>query len=117
MSIFHRFIKYQLERIIPCRYNGRKTGPPSVFPGALEEACSYVEKIVNDEMRKRERYPLEWGGTGTEGQIWRANVAASNCYEGGKESVGPHSDQLTYIGPYPTIASLSLGECRQVISF
>ena len=92
-----------------CRYNGRATEPPAVFPDAMEEACQYVEKVVNDEMRKRERYPLEWNGEGTEGQIWRANVAASNCYEGGKESVGPHSDQLTYLGPYPTIASLSLG--------
>jgi len=91
-------------------YNGRKTEPPSVFPDAMEEACNYVEKIVNDEMRKRKRFPLEWGGAGTEGQMWRANVAASNCYEGGKESVGFHSDQLTYLGPYPTIASLSLGE-------
>jgi len=93
------------------RYNGRKTDPPSVFTDAMEEACSYIEKIVNDEMRKRKRFPLEWGGAGTEGQIWRANVAASNCYEGRKESVGFHSDQLTYLGPYPTIASLSLGEC------
>jgi hypothetical protein len=95
-------------------YNGRKTELPSVFPDAMEEACNYVEQIVNDEMRKRKRFPLEWGGTGTEGQIWRANVAASNCYEGGKESVGFHSDQLTYLGPYPTIASLSLGECAYI---
>jgi len=28
------------------------------------------------------------------------------------ESVGFHSDQLTYLGPYPTIASLSLGTRR-----
>jgi len=78
----------------------------------MEEACEIIERIVNSEMRKRKRYPLEWAGTGTEGQIWRANVAASNCYEGGKESVGFHSDQMTYLGPYPTIASLSLGLCR-----
>lgn len=96
-------------------YNGRKTDPPPVFPDVMEEACQYVEKIVNDEMRKRKRFPLEWSGTGTEGQIWRANVAASNCYEGGKESVGLHSDQLTYLGPYPTIASLSLGECWRTV--
>jgi alkylated DNA repair dioxygenase AlkB len=81
----------------------------------MEEACNYVEKIVNDEMRKRKRFPLEWGGAGTEGQMWRANVAASNCYNGGKESVGFHSDQLTYLGPYPTIASLSLGECMYTV--
>jgi hypothetical protein len=78
----------------------------------MEEACELIEHVVNSEMRERKRYPLEWAGTGTEGQIWRANVAASNCYEGGKESVGFHSDQMTYLGPYPTIASLSLGLCR-----
>ena len=67
-------------------------------------------------MRKRKRYPLEWAGESIEDRdapaepvLWRANVAAANCYEGAKESVGPHSDQLTYLGPYPTIASLSLG--------
>ncbi|KAH9934676.1 uncharacterized protein B0H18DRAFT_1082483 [Fomitopsis serialis] len=100
-------------------YNGRATGPPDPFPPALEEACRIVEKVVNEEMHKRQRYPLEWAGEvdGDENRItdhvlWRANVAAANCYEGAKESVGPHSDQLTYLGPYPTIASLSLGTSR-----
>jgi hypothetical protein len=60
-------------------------------------------------MCRRTRFPLEWGGTNEGPSIWRANVAASNCYEGAQESVGFHSDQLTYLGPYPTIASLSLG--------
>ncbi|KAF9228641.1 hypothetical protein BS17DRAFT_202612 [Gyrodon lividus] len=93
-------------------YNGRPTKPPEVFPDLMEEACEYVEKVVNEEMRKRERLPLEWTGQGTDGQLWHANVAASNCYEGTQESVGFHSDQLTYLGPYPTIASLSLGTTR-----
>jgi hypothetical protein len=78
----------------------------------MEEACVYVEQIVNEEMRKRKRFPLEWGGSGADEPIWRANVAASNCYEGAKESVGLHSDQMTYLGPYPTIASLTLGQCE-----
>lgn len=47
--------------------------------------------------------------------LWRANVAASNCYEGTKEGVGFHSDALTYLGPYPTIASLSLGKYIQAL--
>jgi hypothetical protein len=81
-----------------------------VFPPAMEEACRIVERVVNSEMRKRTRFPLEWGGDTESSPIWRANVAASNCYEGAKESVGFHSDQLTYLGPYPTIASLSLGQ-------
>lgn len=54
----------------------------------MEEACAVVEDVVNRELRKRARLPLEWDGTDAEGKIWRANVAASNCYEGAKESVG-----------------------------
>lgn len=89
-------------------YNGRATDPPAVFPEPMERACQIVERIVNDELQKRKRFNLEWGESGSAPE-WRANVAASNCYQGGKESVGWHSDQLTYLGPYPTIASLSLG--------
>ncbi|KAI0273652.1 hypothetical protein BC834DRAFT_816404 [Gloeopeniophorella convolvens] len=97
-------------------YNGRKDDTPTKFPTPMEEACQIIEKTVNEEMRKRSRYALEWGGdpgdpTG-EGCIWRANFAAANCYEGAKETVGFHSDRLTTIGPYPTIASLSLGTRR-----
>ncbi|KAI0692404.1 hypothetical protein BC835DRAFT_1277780 [Cytidiella melzeri] len=105
-------------------YNGRPTAPPDYFLPAMEEACEHVERVVNAEMRKRARYPMEWGGEPDSGEkpgstldsndkiIWRANVAASNRYEGSSESVGSHSDQLTYLGPYPTIASLSLGTTR-----
>ncbi|KAI0957421.1 hypothetical protein AcW1_005818 [Taiwanofungus camphoratus] len=100
-------------------YNGRQTDPPSSFSPAMEEACEIIERVVNAEMRRRKRFPLEWGGGPLQGGmpledkvIWRANVAAANCYEGAKESVGFHSDQLTYLGPYPTIASLSLGTSR-----
>lgn len=77
----------------------------------MEEACNIIERIVNEQIKPRKRFPLEWDGddrAGT-GSAWRANVAASNCYEGSKESVGYHSDQMTYLGPYSTIASLSLG--------
>ena len=95
-----------------CRYNGRAVDPPPKFPSEMEEACEIVERIVNQEMKKRQRFALEWNSsaTGDSDSLWRANVAASNRYQGGKESVGFHSDQLTYLGPYPTIASLSLGK-------
>lgn len=75
----------------------------------MEEACKIIERIVNEQLKQRRRFPLEWGGDTDKEAAWRANVAASNCYEGSKESVGFHSDQMTYLGPYPTIASLSLG--------
>ena len=95
-----------------CRYNGRAVDPPPKFPPEMEEACEIVERIVNQEMKKRQRFKLEWSGSVTRDadSLWRANVAASNRYQGGKESVGFHCDQLTYLGPYPTIASLSLGK-------
>ena len=97
-------------------YNGRPVDPPKSFPPAMAEACEYVERIVNAEMRKRPRFALEWGGEPAPGGadtparvVWRANVALSNRYEGAQESVGFHSDQLTNLGPYATIASVSLG--------
>lgn len=34
-------------------------------------------------------------------------------YRGRNQSVGAHADQLTYLGPWPTIASISLG-CQRV---
>lgn len=79
----------------------------------MEDACSIIENVVNEEMRTRERLPLEWAGvpsSKSDEPIWRANFAASNLYEGAKEGVGFHSDRLTTLGPYPTIASLSLGK-------
>ncbi len=83
----------------------------------LEEACRCIEAIVNEELRKRPRYPLEWGGVDEDGNSWKANVAGSNRYEGGKETVGFHSDQLSDIGPYATIASLSLGMNTRILSY
>lgn len=92
------------------RYNGRMTDPPAKFPPEMEEACKIIENIVNKEIVKRKKlFKLEWASSKNGNPAWRANVAASNCYRGSKESVGFHSDQLTYLGPYPTIASLSLG--------
>lgn len=87
------------------RYNGRKTDPPLKFSPEMEEACRYVEEVVNREVRQRMRFPLEWAGTPNSDVLWRANVAASNCYEGAQESVGFHSDQMTYLGPYCTIGT------------
>jgi hypothetical protein len=92
------------------------TEPPTTFPPEMEEACKIIENIVDEQMRKRKTtFSLEWAGKDKD-PLWRANVAASNCYQGGKESVGFHSDQLTYLGPYPTIASLSLGKPARICS-
>lgn len=44
---------------------------------------------------------------------WSPNAAFVNCYNGPGESVGWHSDQLTYLGPRAVIGSLSLGVARE----
>ncbi|KAI0035729.1 hypothetical protein K488DRAFT_20958, partial [Vararia minispora EC-137] len=99
-------------------YNGRKQSdaPPRVFPKSVEKACQIIEDVVNQEILKRTRFPLEWGGlhpsAGGDKIVWRANFCASNMYEGAKVTVGFHSDRLTALGPYATIASLSLGSQR-----
>lgn len=65
------------------------TEAPPVFSPEMEEACCIIERVVNEEMKKRARFPLEWDGGGSENDAgWRSNVAAANCYEGGQESVG-----------------------------
>ncbi|WVQ78779.1 hypothetical protein IAT38_000870 [Cryptococcus sp. DSM 104549] len=87
-------------------YSGSVQDPAKAYPPLLRRAAELVEAIVNTELEKRQRYPLEWAGE------WRANVCGANRYDGAKSSVGWHADQLTYLGPYTTIASLSLGTPR-----
>lgn len=74
-----------------------------------------VQEAVNLEIRKRikTKYP---GGTKLKYQspaAWQPNAAFVNCYNGPAESVGWHSDQLTYLGPRAIIGSLSLGVARE----
>ncbi|EJT47115.1 hypothetical protein A1Q1_04108 [Trichosporon asahii var. asahii CBS 2479] len=76
------------------------------MPPELEKAALLVEDAVNEYLDSVPRYPLEWRGR------WRANMCGANRYEGAAATVGFHADQLTNLGPYPTIASLSLGVPR-----
>ena len=74
-----------------------------------------MQEAVNAEIRRRirTRYP---GGRKLPFQSpdpWSPNVAFVNCYNGPRESVGYHSDQLTYLGPRAVIGSLSLGVARE----
>lgn len=46
-------------------------------------------------------------------QAWVPNSAFVNCYNGAQQSVGYHSDQLTYLGPRAIIGSISLGVARE----
>lgn len=70
---------------------------------------------MNREIKSRikSHYP---GGTKLKYQspgLWAPNAAFVNCYNGPNESVGWHSDQLTYLGPRAVIGSLSLGVARE----
>ncbi|KAJ5519771.1 hypothetical protein N7463_000224 [Penicillium fimorum] len=81
----------------------------------LRSVSSQVQRIVNSEINKRIRdvYPdgkkLQYQSP----KEWRPNAAFVNCYDGANESVGYHSDKLTYLGPRPVIGSLSLGVARE----
>ncbi|GAA5953275.1 hypothetical protein JCM3765_007460 [Sporobolomyces pararoseus] len=87
-------------------YNGEFRQSRHFLP-EMNEARSLVSAFVNTLLGARERNEMEW----TRGD-WRPNAAAANCYKGAQESVGWHSDQLTHLGPFPTIASLTLGCTR-----
>ena len=77
----------------------------------MRKVAPKIEDAVNEEIARRIKlfYP---GGEKLQYQSrekWRPNAAFVNCYKGGNESVGYHSDQLTYVGPRCIIGSISLG--------
>lgn len=49
------------------------------FVKEMDSARSIIEEFVNEQLKDRKRYGLEYDGQ------WKANVAASNCYRGGAE--------------------------------
>jgi len=81
----------------------------------MRKAQIRVQEAVNKEVQRRREgcYPngkkLKYQSPGT----WIPNAQFCNCYDGGAESVGYHSDQLTYLGPRAVIGSLSLGVARE----
>ncbi|KAJ3281465.1 hypothetical protein HK104_011460 [Borealophlyctis nickersoniae] len=90
-------------------YGGRKQADVRIMPPEAARARDIVEQIVNERMDARD------GGKRHEAEIvgrWKANVVLGNCYRGGAQAVGPHMDKLTYLGPRPTIGSLTLGATR-----
>ncbi|GJJ71923.1 hypothetical protein EMPS_04280 [Entomortierella parvispora] len=95
-----------LEEVAGWTYNGRKQDPPRQFLPEMNEAKMIVRDIVNDLRKSRTIHPYEVQGP------WKCNVAAVNHYAHSKESVGWHADKLTYLGPRPTIGSLTLGATR-----
>ena len=97
-------------------YNGAKLDDVRLITPELAKVKPLVCDAVNHEVVKRvkERYP---GGVKLKFQPhpgnWAPNSAFVNCYNGPQQSVGWHTDQLTYLGPRAVIGSISLGVARE----
>ena len=81
----------------------------------MRAVAGVVKTAVNDEIavRIKTSYPNGRKLQYQSAKEWTPNAAFVNCYKGGAESVGYHSDQLTYLGPRAVIGSLSLGVARE----
>ncbi|KAK2882387.1 hypothetical protein FQN49_000411 [Arthroderma sp. PD_2] len=81
----------------------------------LRRVSSTVKTTVNQEIKRRIEtfYPDGRKLKYQSPKEWEPNAAFVNCYDGPAESVGYHSDELTYLGPRAVIGSLSLGVARE----
>ncbi|KAK7738910.1 hypothetical protein SLS63_002247 [Diaporthe eres] len=96
-------------------YNGARLTDVRKITPYLDKVKPLVQKAVNAEIQERIRTRCP-GGVKLKHQSpgpWTPNAAFVNCYNGPGESVGWHSDQLTYLGPRAVIGSLSLGVARE----
>jgi alkylated DNA repair dioxygenase AlkB len=87
-------------------YNGTKTEKKRIFPPLMQKAADIIAKHVNLVYPPSKRGDLEIR------EEWKPDIVVANHYDGPQEGVGAHSDKLTYIGPRPVIASLTLGATR-----
>ncbi|KAL6715092.1 hypothetical protein ACLMJK_007353 [Lecanora helva] len=96
-------------------YNGSYLSDVRQITAQMRAVSSKVETAVNDEIanRIRNHYPNGKKLKHQSPSRWIPNAAFVNCYKGGVENVGYHSDQLTYLGPRAVIGSLSLGVARE----
>ena len=96
-------------------YNGSHIADVRKTPAHMHKVSVIVAEAVNGEIQKRiqSHYPAQKKLKYQSPKPWVPNTAFVNCYDGAKESVGYHSDQLTYLGPRAVIGSLSLGVTRE----
>ena len=87
-------------------YNGSTLSDVREILPVMRQVSQLIDKAVNEEIEKRIREHYQ-GGQKLKYQhppgLWRPNAAFVNCYDGAQQSVGWHTDQLTYLGPHPTI--------------
>lgn len=91
-------------------YQGRMVGKIRPFTPEMAQARDSIERIVNEEISKAA--DLSPSKTAKVAR-WQSHFAICNHYRNKDETVGYHSDQLTHLGPNPTIAGLSLGSSRE----
>ncbi|KAI1244016.1 hypothetical protein MGN70_013884 [Eutypa lata] len=96
-------------------YNGAKLTDVRKITPQLIRVKPRVQAAVNAEIQHRikTKYPNGEKLKFQSPREWTPNSAFVNCYNGPQESVGYHSDQLTYLGPRAIIGSLSLGVARE----
>lgn len=96
-------------------YNGGPVTDVGKTPPQMMKISPMVQAKVNEEINRRMRH-FQPGGKKLRFQSldqWEPNASFVNCYDGGKENVGYHSDEGTYLGCRPVIGSLSLGVTRE----
>ncbi len=96
-------------------YNGSYLSDVREITPHMRAVSSKVRTAVNEEIANRIKkfYPHGKKLMYQSPQQWLPNAAFVNQYAGGNESVGYHSDQLTYLGPRAVIGSISLGVARE----
>jgi len=96
-------------------YNGSTIKDIRQTPPKMLSASTKVRQAVNNEIQRRiaRFYPNGEKLKYQDPKEWKPNTAFVNCYDGPQQSVGYHSDQLTYLGPRAVIGSLSLGVARE----
>lgn len=96
-------------------YNGNDLLDVRETLPTTRQVSELVRVAVNQEIETRIRdfYPNGRKLQFQTDKEWQPNAAFVNCYDGGAQHVGYHSDQLTYLGPRAVIGSLSLGVARE----
>ena len=96
-------------------YNGSNLDDVRELLPIMREVSDLVRVAVNEEIQKRiaTHYPQGNKLKYQSPKEWQPNAAFVNCYDGAQQSVGYHSDQLSYLGPRAVIGSLSLGVARE----
>ncbi|KAG9667481.1 hypothetical protein KCU99_g8919, partial [Aureobasidium melanogenum] len=115
MSFYVDSLKEVEEQKTTYVYNGSRIKDIRQTPPNMLSASTKVRQAVNQEIKRRiaQYYPNGEKLPYQDPKEWKPNTAFVNCYDGPQQSVGYHSDQLTYLGPRAVIGSLSLGVARE----